>query len=101
MGITFILIILTSIIALCCSIYGIHECNRALRRNNEVYTFRTLLLELTSNYARRHILEGDSSAMEVYDWFFDKYSHDDMMKSKKPLILEEWFTKEELEKIKS
>lgn len=65
-----------------------------------------MLLELTSNHSQRIIrnpksLEELQNALDVYDWFFGKYTYDQMLYSLKPLTLEAWYTKEEIKRVKN
>lgn len=94
--ITFLAIGLIGLVV--CSI-GIFKCVRDLRRNNEVYEFRQKLLELAHNYNIRHIELPLGEISGVYKWFVDKWTYDEMLKSRKSLTLEAWYTPEEIKKI--
>lgn len=72
-----------------------------LHRNEEVYAFSMLILNIGSNYCRRHILAGDEDALDVYDWFVHKWTYSDLLHSRKPLTLEKWYSEEEIKKINS
>lgn len=69
-------------------------------RNREVAKFRLKLLDLTSEYFSRHTKDPDiMGTNNPYYWFLDKYTYNDMFRSKKPLVLEEWYTEDEITKI--
>lgn len=83
-------------------ILGVIYCNRSLERNKQVYVFRSHLIDMLDSYINRHI---KTITEEEYDTmvrrFLHKWSYQDMLESTKPLILEEWFTEEEINKINS
>lgn len=75
--------------------------NRQIKRIQEVYEFRQMIIELCGLYDLRHIRDKDFNETSPYEWFLDKWTYDDLLYSKKPLTLEEWYTEEEIKKIKS
>lgn len=85
------ILILAILIAI---IYVVYKCDRDIHRAIELYGFMDELTDLAYNYNLKH----DDSAME---WFVNKWTYNDFFKSNKSLILEEWFTEEEINKIKS
>lgn len=93
------------IIFVCCialllwSIYQLYDVYRVLVRNERVYAFLMTVVDMGSSYCRRHIMDDD--ALDVYEWFVNKWNYEDILYSRKPLTLEEWYTKEEIEKINS
>lgn len=92
MYIAFSILILVAIV--CCYI---------LFRNEKVYKFNIYILNLTSAYCERRILEDNISYEDIdniYDKYARKYSYDDMLYSLKPLKLEYWFTEEEINELK-
>lgn len=73
-----------------------------LKRNNEVYAFRQQLLHLASAYSIRRIREGIFTREDdALTWFLNKYTYEEMLNSNKPLTLEEWYTEEEIKRVKS
>lgn len=81
---------------------GMYRYGKNLDRGKKVSKFRYRIGDMAHDYYFRHIEEiGFDNAHDVYDWFYNKWSENDMLNSTKPLILEEWYTKEELEKINS
>lgn len=67
-----------------------------IKRNYEVHKFRFYLIDLCSNYAVKKIANSEDWN---YDKFLNKYSHKKMLYSFKPLKLENWFTKEEIDEL--
>lgn len=65
-------------------------------RNDKVLQFSFMIIDMCHEYAVRH-----NYALDAYDWFDGKHSYEKMLFSFKPLTLEAWFTKEELDKINS
>lgn len=86
-----ILLILLGFLAFCLGVTAL-GCYR-LYRNDKVYEFRYKILDLESERHSEAIRQG---------LFFkrlnliDKHSYDDMLRSFKPLKLENWFTEEEI-----
>lgn len=74
-------------------------CVYILYRNRKVYQFRCLLAEVAECYNDRHEKRGDPNYTDAIKWFYDKYTHKDMLYSIKPLNIQSWYTEEELEKI--
>lgn len=75
---------------------------RILLRNEDVLPFRTRLLNLTTVYNLKRITKGVfSHEDDALTWFFGKHTYEEMLYSKKPLTLEEWYTKEEIDRINS
>lgn len=100
--IVFVALIIVSTIGLIVSMHGAAKCGKLPKRNEEVGPFRLLLLNLASEYNLRRLKEGKFlKSDDAYGWFLEKYTYDEMLYSKKPLTLEEWYTPEELLKIKS
>jgi hypothetical protein len=54
-----------------------------------------MVLDICAEYLYRH---ADSNINDV-DWFVDKHTDKKLLFSIKPLKLEYWYTKEELDKI--
>lgn len=101
-------VILTILLAVCLVVIirgmkEMRDCSKLMERNDEVAAFRLSLLNLATDYITRRLEEfPDLKEMgNPYIWFVDKYTYDEMLYSKKPLVLEEWYTKEEINKIKS
>lgn len=94
-------IFILSLIVIGFSAYMILDVYRILKRNDKVYDFEMKLLEIGGYYYMRHALAGDPDALNVYDRFVNKWSYNDLLNSRKPLELEVWYSKEELDKIKS
>lgn len=79
-----------------------YKCGKELDRNKKVNQFRYMLCDMAHDYNMRHIKElSIANVYEVLEWFANKWSYDDMFYSSKPLVLEEWYTQEELERINS
>lgn len=69
-------------------------------RNIKVYSFRKYIADLT--YLKSLNMLNNNISMEEIDHLWDiirKISYNQMLFSFKPLKLEYWFTKEEIEKI--
>lgn len=65
-----------------------------LFRNNKVYKFRTRIIDLeTDKYLAEKSYEKNPYELH------DRYTYDEMLYSFKPLKLEDWFTKEEVESL--
>ena len=89
-----------SVIGIVVSFIGLYKCDKTLRRNNEVAKFKHMLGDMAHDYNIRHIKELTlEDVPKVWDWFANKWTYDELLYSSKPLILEEWFTPEEIEKI--
>lgn len=90
------------IVGLVISMVETRRNRRILLRNEDVLPFRTRLLNLTTVYNLKRIKKGvflhEDNALT---WFFGKYTYEEMLYSKKPLTLEEWYTKEEIDRINS
>lgn len=72
-----------------------------LRRNRKVYKFVTDINELCYKHDLRRIEDKTYyKSVSAYYWFGNKYSYERYVFSFKPLKLENWFTKEEIERIK-
>lgn len=54
---------------------------------------------MAHDYNIRRINEGNLNYKCAYDWFYSKYSYEELLYSVKPLKLRYWFTKEELQEI--
>lgn len=72
-------------------------CGYIFARNFQVGKFRSKIINLCYEHNLRHILSNDSA----YVWFYDKVSYNKMLYSFKPLKLEYWWTKEEIERLMS
>ena len=71
-------------------------------RNFFVVKFTRKIIDLCSNHNRRRKEESFGGDYEsAYKWFFSKYSYEKFLFSFKPLKLEYWYTKEEIEKLMS
>lgn len=55
---------------------------------------------MSYDYAMRNYkTEGLVEVNKVWDWFANKWTYNEMLKSSKPLTLEAWYTSEEIERI--
>lgn len=72
-------------------------CGYILARTFLVGKFRHKVINLCYEYNLRNLLSDDSA----FDWFYDKVSYNKMLYSFKPLELEYWWTKEEIERLMS
>ena len=71
-------------------------------RNFFVVKFTRKIIDLCFKHNRRRIEETFGGDYEsAYKWFFSKYSYEKFLFSFKPLKLEYWYTKEEIEKLMS
>lgn len=73
-------------------VYGLY----ILHRNNKVLEFRCYILDRCTKAQIASIYNGVNELGE-YDAIYRKYSYNDMLYSFKPLKLEKWFTKEEID----
>lgn len=78
----------------CVLIYSVWQ----LFRNHKVSKFRGQIIELCYEYEMR-LMPNPFFEPSPYTWFYDKYSYEDMMNSTKPLILEKWYSQEEINKL--
>lgn len=76
-------------------------CFYFLIRNNKVLEFSYEIIELCHQYNLRRINEDVFEYESAYRWFLDKYSYDQLLYSFMPLKLENWYTKEEIDKLNS
>lgn len=77
-------------------------CGYVLARNYYVGKFRSKVINLCYKHNLRRIDETMGGNYEsAYDWFFHKYSYEEMLFSFKLLKLEYWYTKEEIERLMS
>ena len=67
-------------------------------RNERVYLFREILSDMAYEYQVRHTYE---SRKDVFQWFCNKHSYNEMLFSFKPLKLKYWFSDEEIKEINS
>lgn len=81
-------------VTICCTLYTMHLFRLDLR-SDKVADLRRLILQLCSAHARRH------GSLEAYQWFYGKHTYDRMLRSLRPLRLEEWYTPDELARINS
>lgn len=70
-------------------------------RNHKVYIFKNKIAELTYAFCMRHLFDSKERSIDAWDWFCNKYTYEEMLYSNKPLTLEEWYTEEEIKRIKS
>ena len=72
------------------------------KRIEEVSKFLHMLGDMAHDYNVRHIEQLTLDKVgEVYEWFADKYTFQQLLYSSRPLTLEEWYTEEELKRIRS
>lgn len=69
-----------------------------LARNHFVWKFRGKIIDLCHEHNIRKLKEG-LDYESAYEWFYDKHSYYKMVFSFKPLELEYWWTKEEIERL--
>lgn len=97
-----IIAMIMAVIGLCISFTGLRNAKRMMKRNDAVADFRLELLNMSAMYNVRHIKDPGFSVLDdACNWFFGKYTYEGMLYSEKPLTLEEWFTEEEIHKIKN
>lgn len=73
-------------------------CGYALVRNYYVGKFRHKIINLCYEHNLRRI--DDSLFYDsAFGWFYDKVSYNKMLYSFKPLVLEYWWTKEEIDRL--
>lgn len=69
-------------------------------RDKKICDFRAMIAGLCLEYDIRHLQHEDIyQFMYSEHWFLNKYNYEQMLFSIKPLKLEYWYTKEELDKI--
>lgn len=66
-------------------------CSCMMRRVDKVHKFRSHIIDLCYEYALKH------NDITSYKRFYGKYTFDQMTYSFKPLKLEAWFSKEEID----
>lgn len=95
-----ITLIAICIIGLIICFIGLAETRKQMKRNDKVAEFRNKLCNMSYDYAMRNYkTEGLYEINKVWDWFANKWTYDEMLKSSKPLTLEAWYTPEEIERI--
>lgn len=82
--------IILCLILLVCICAGV-VCSYVMRRVDKVYKFRSFIIDLCYEYALKH------NDITSYKRFHGKYTFDQMTYSFKPLKLEAWFSKEEID----
>lgn len=88
------------IIGLIICYIGLVQTSKEMERNHKVAEFRKMLYDMSYDYVMRNYrTEGLIEVQKVWDWFADKWSYKELLDSSKPLTLEEWYTKEEIERI--
>lgn len=70
-----------------------------MKRNYEVWLFKRKISTLTYDFCMRHVFDDDDQSIKAWEWFCDKYTYEEMLHSRRPLTLEEWYTEEELKRI--
>lgn len=85
------------------SIRNLARIREALKRNDEVYEFRTRINKVyCKEYVQRRLRENKFDDWEwPQDWSLNKYSYEEMLYSDRPLTLEAWWSSEEIEKLMS
>lgn len=96
MGIVFWTIICI-VLVLC--LIGLKICVCQMHRADEVLAFRKGLINMAYEYNRRRIYEDNFNYNDAFEWFSDKWTTEDMLHSRRPLTLEEWYTEEEIREI--
>lgn len=75
---------------------------RKLGRADKVVDFRDKLCNMAEDYVlRNYPNEGVFESEKVWNWFVNKYTFEEMLKSSKPLTLEAWYTPKEIKRINS
>ena len=93
-------LLVVGIIGLIVCLIGLIRTGLEIERDRKVTEFRTMLIDMSCDYAiRNYKTEGIDEVSKVWDWFANKWTYNEMLKSSKPLTLEEWYTKEEIERI--
>lgn len=82
-----IILCLIALVCVCTIIVYSYE----IRRIDKVYKFRSFIIDLCYEYALKH------KDLTSYERFHGKYTFDQMVYSFKPLTLEAWFSKEEID----
>ena len=88
----YLFLIILLVLLLICGFWFLH-------RNNRTYIFYCYIIDLSYRYNIRRINENNLEYKDAFKWFVDKYTYDNILFSFKPLKLEYWYTKEELEEI--
>ena len=101
----FIIIIAIIGIALIITVFinnSLRESEKLLKRNDEVYKFLIYINQvLCHEYIMRRLENNDTDWKWPQIWFLGKYKYEEFVYSDKPLILEEWWTEEEINKLMS
>lgn len=79
---------------------GDKEYEEIMKRNNDVYNFLTHINELCTSYNKRNFKNNENFNW-AQKWFLQKHTYEELLYSNKPLTLEEWWTKEEIDKLMS
>lgn len=96
-------IFITAIILLLIQLLKITKNYKEIdKRNDEVSKFlRHINQVLCHEYCERRLKAKDTNWDWPQKWFLGKYKYTDFVFSNKPLTLEEWWTKEEINKLLS
>lgn len=78
---------------------GLFKTPYLYKRCSKVGDFKLKLVDMACDYNIRRAKEGEFDYRSAYDWFLEKWTFEQMLHSSKPLKLEAWYTKEELEEI--
>lgn len=102
MKIVLLLCMSLGVIGLIICVVNLYKIDKKQKRLKEVSKFRYMLSDMAHNYNIRHVGQITIDEVgKVYEWFSDKHTLDELLNSSRPLTLEEWYTKEELERIQS
>lgn len=87
------------LLVLIACLFGLFGCSYMYRRCDAVADFSHKLIDMAYDYNVRRIVEGELNYSDAYDWFYEKWTFEQMLYSIQPLKLEAWFTEEELKEI--
>lgn len=87
------------LLVLIACLVGLLGCSYMRQRLDKVTAFGSKLIDMAHDYNVRRIVEGELNYSDALDWFFGKWTFEQMLYSIKPLKLEAWFTEEELKEI--
>lgn len=91
---TFVIIIgLIAVLLLCLCFYMLY-------RNHRVYKLRSKLIDLCSDYDKRHSREFTDHRQSSFVWLYNELpTYDEMMYSLKPIRLQTYITEEQYQKL--
>ena len=82
--------------------FGIAKSQKDLKRIERVEEFKQMLIDMSFRYNLKRLRDPNCTSLKnAYEWFCDKYTFEELLESDRPLTLEEWYTQEEINEIRS